>query len=84
MTPNRNAINALNGVTAVAPDDVGAVGYTVGLDELYQTLVLHWNGHEWSMVDSPNGVGPYNALNAVAAAGPGQPGGEGHGTVPEG
>ena len=69
-TPNRNTINALNGVTAVAPDDVWAVGYTVSLDASYQTLVLHWNGADWSVVDSPNGAGPYNALNAVAAAGP--------------
>jgi hypothetical protein len=69
-TPNRNTINALTGVTAVASDDVWAVGYTVSLDEPYRTLVLHWNGAEWSVVDSPNSAGPYNALNAVVAAGP--------------
>jgi hypothetical protein len=69
-TPNRNTINSLNSVTAVAPDDIWAVGYTVSLDKPYQTLTLHWNGHVWSVVDSPNGAGSYNALNAVAAAGP--------------
>lgn len=69
-TPNRNTINALTSVTAVTPNDIWAVGYTVSLDEPYQTLILHWNGHEWSIVDSPNGAGPYNALDAVAAAGP--------------
>lgn len=70
-TPNRNTINVLNGVTAVAPDDIWAVGYTVSLDEPYQTLILHWNGAEWSIVESPNSAAvPYNALNAVAAAGP--------------
>lgn len=70
-TPNRNTINALTSITAVAPDDIWAVGYTVSLDEPYQTFILRWNGHDWSIVDSPNGAGPYNALNAVAAAGPG-------------
>lgn len=69
-TPNRNTINALTSITAVAPDDIWAVGYTVSLDEPYQTLILHWNGRDWSIVDSPNSAGPYNALNAVAAAGP--------------
>lgn len=60
----------LNGITAVAPDDIWAVGYTVSLDAPYQSLIMRWNGTEWSIVDSPNGAGPYNALNAVAAFGP--------------
>lgn len=69
-TPNRNTLNVLTSITVVGPDDIWAVGYTVSLDESYQTLVLRWNGSTWSIVDSPNGVGSYNALNAVAAAGP--------------
>lgn len=70
-TPNKNTINALNGVTAIAPDDIWAVGYSASLDAPYQTLTLHWNGKGWSIIDSPNSTaGPYNALNAVTASGP--------------
>jgi hypothetical protein len=65
----RNQINALRGVTAIAADDVWAVGYTVSYDDPYQTLTMHWNGAQWSIVDSPNYTfpGAYNALHDVAA-----------------
>jgi hypothetical protein len=74
-SPNRltgsdhNQINSLRGVTAIAPDDVWAVGYTVSHDDPYQTLTMHWNGEAWSIVDSPNYTfpGAYNALLDVAA-----------------
>jgi hypothetical protein len=65
----RNQINSLRGVTAISPSDVWAVGYTVSYDDPYQTLTMHWNGAEWSIVDSPNYTfpGAYNALLDVAA-----------------
>src|SRR6266536_3301682 len=68
----RNQINTLLGVTAIAPSDVWAVGYTVSLDDPYQTLTMHWNGAAWSIVDSPNYTfpGAYNALLDVSATGP--------------
>jgi hypothetical protein len=68
----RNQINTLLGVTAIAADDVWAVGYTVSLDDPYRTLAMHWNGTAWSIVDSPNFTfpGAYNALLDVAATGP--------------
>lgn len=68
----RNQINSLRGVTAIAPDDVWAVGYTVSSDDPYQTLTMHWNGQGWSIVDSPNYTfpGAYNALLDVAATSP--------------
>ena len=67
---DRNQINSLRGVTAIAPDDVWAVGYTVSYDDPYKTLTMHWNGIGWSIVDSPNYTfpGAYNALHDVAAA----------------
>jgi len=68
----RNQINSLLGVTAIGPSDVWAVGYTVSLDDPYQTLTMHWNGTAWSIVDSPNYTfpGAYNALLDVSATGP--------------
>ncbi len=65
----RNQINSLRGVTAIAANDVSAVGYTVSLDDPYRTLTMHWNGAGWSIVDSPNYTfpGAYNALLGVAA-----------------
>jgi hypothetical protein len=40
----------LNGVSALAPDDAWAVGFTGN----GQTLILHWNGTVWAKVPSPN------------------------------
>ena len=66
---NRNQINSLRGVTAIASNDVWAVGYTVSYDDPYRTLIMHWNGAAWSIVDSPNYTfpGAYNALLDVSA-----------------
>ena len=65
VVPDR--INALNGVAAIAPNDVWAVGYAVDLS--YQTVTMHWDGKAWQVVPSPNLTRPgsYNALNAVVA-----------------
>ena len=65
VVPDR--INALNGVAVIAPNDVWAVGYAVGLS--YQTVTMHWDGKAWQVVPSPNLTRPgsYNALNAVVA-----------------
>jgi len=74
-SPNRllttnNASNVLQGVAAIAPDDVWAVGYTVSYDAPYRTLAMHWDGSRWSIVDTPSPGSPYNALNDVTAVGP--------------
>ena len=57
----------LHGVTAVASNDVWAVGDN---DEVpgvgITTLIEHWNGSAWSIVPSPT-PGAYPILNAVAA-----------------
>jgi hypothetical protein len=71
-TPNRrNAENELNGVAAVAPNDVWAVGDTNSSQRSVQiTLIEHWDGTRWSIVPSPNvqtGFGDANVLQAVSA-----------------
>ena len=56
--------NELSGVSALAADDVWAVGYA-NTPSYDRTLVEHWNGHAWSVVDSPN-PGGQAALAAVS------------------
>jgi hypothetical protein len=72
-SPNpRENHDFFNGVAAVAPDDVWAVG---GRDELSRdhphdhTLIEHWDGTRWSIVKSPNASGA-SRLDAIAAVGP--------------
>lgn len=59
--------NFLLSVTALATNDIWAVGYhreeTV---ETLSVLTLHWDGNEWSMVASPI-VGVLNGVSGVAA-----------------
>jgi hypothetical protein len=56
----------LNGVDAVAANDVWAVGYsTVNPHDV--TLIEHWNGQEWSVIPSPNSGAGTNQLAGVAA-----------------
>jgi hypothetical protein len=64
--------NWLYGVHAVAPNDVWAVGaFRNSAQPAYdETLILHWNGTDWSIVPSPNPGTWNNELYAVSAAGP--------------
>ncbi len=57
--------NVLNGVAVVSATDVWAVGYYFINSFTQQTLIEHWNGTSWSVVESPP-VGPIIILNAVA------------------
>ncbi|MGA7733480.1 MAG: S-layer homology domain-containing protein [Chloroflexia bacterium] len=59
--------NQLRGVSALAPDDVWAVGYFYGLLYVPHTLVQHWDGNQWSIVPSPDGDSGANYLNGVSA-----------------
>jgi hypothetical protein len=61
-----NANHYVYGVTAVAPNDVWAVGRYDPQAGGSRTLVLHWDGTSWSIVPSPN-PNTYNGLYAVAA-----------------
>src|SRR5215471_10209540 len=48
-SPNAtNGYNLLNGVAAVASNDVWAVGQAA-IGSTYSTLVEHWNGSAWSI-----------------------------------
>jgi hypothetical protein len=76
-TPNGpNAANRLGGVTAVATDDVWAVGSSATNPPTSShsvTLVEHWTAGVWSVVPSPNPAPPLggaevsNELYGVAA-----------------
>jgi hypothetical protein len=57
----------LHGVTAVASNNVWAVGENEEVPGLgITTLIEHWNGSAWSIVPSPT-PGAYPRLNAIAA-----------------
>lgn len=59
-------VNVLNGVTAVAANDVWAVGTfntTQATGAADHTLAEHWNGTKWSLVDSPDAVSGYTSIN---------------------
>lgn len=70
-SPNRGTTHSteLDSVSAVAPDDVWAVGHYY--ESGYKTLVEHWDGTQWSVVDSPNRPGSDGSIlkgvSAVAA-----------------
>jgi hypothetical protein len=69
-TPNSaGASNVLNGVAAISPTDVWAVGY-YDTGSGRRTLALHWNGSSWSIISSPNAgaATSSNTLRGVAAA----------------
>ena len=56
----------LHGVTAIATNNVWAVGENEEVPGLgISTLIEHWNGTAWSIVASPT-PGAYPLLNAVA------------------
>ena len=67
-TPNPgNYVRRLEGVTAVAANDVWAVGqYSYNAGKTYVPLFLHWNGTQWQHVPSPE-FGDYNVLEDVHA-----------------
>lgn len=67
------ADSGLSGVAVASPASAWAVGaYTEPYSYLYRhrTLILHWDGHEWKQVPSPNAPVPGfngNYLNGVSA-----------------
>jgi hypothetical protein len=68
--PNDNRPDA---VAATSANDVWAVGdyRTVsGNTDVYQTLILHWDGSAWTIVPSPNPSTAENHLLGIAAISP--------------
>src|SRR5437667_10982808 len=61
-------VNELHGVTALAENDVWAVGVSYNTElTLGSTLIEHWNGSRWSLVPTPNPSSSVNRLIAVPA-----------------
>ncbi len=54
-SPNMlNKANSLDGIGAIAPDDIWAVGYSLQGSTLdYEPIVEHWDGTQWSIVGLP-------------------------------
>ncbi len=70
LVPSPNitgVVNTLSGVAAVAPDDVWAVGGYRTAEDVRRTLIMHWNGTAWSIVNSPNHPSADNFLTDVVA-----------------
>lgn len=69
-TPGLDMLNAdLEGLTAIAPDDLWAVGNQAsGAGGTYQTLIVHYDGSGWEAVDSPSITTGDNILHNVAFA----------------
>ena len=64
-----SARNDLNGVVALAPGNVWAVGtYRNAQTNFHQdrTLTMHWDGADWTIVDSPT-PGATGQLTSIAA-----------------
>ncbi len=59
-----HGLGSLADVTAVAQDDVWAVGQRYN-----GTIAVHWDGAAWSIVPTPD-PGYFNRLSSVAALGP--------------
>jgi hypothetical protein len=74
-TPNvGQGSNQLNGVVALAPNDVWAVGVYTPSSPPTLTLIEHYDGTSWTVVPSPN-VGPHsgyqsNRLFGITAVSP--------------
>ncbi len=63
------SLDTLWGVTVVSATDVWAVGdYFISFDPPHNvTLVLHWNGIQWTVVPSPSPTNSFNVLHSVGA-----------------
>jgi hypothetical protein len=74
VVPSANAgdaNNRLSAVEAIAPNDVWAVGshYDFPGSFTYSNLAIHWDGTQWTVVDTPS-FSQWNSLVSVAAAAP--------------
>ncbi len=60
--------STLNAVVAVTPHNVWAVGAWIDPGPgVLRTLTEHWDGHGWTLVDSPDVGSGYNSLLGTAA-----------------
>jgi len=72
-TPDREtapAVDMLEGIAGVSPNDLWAVGTSSPSGSPEQTLIEHWNGIAWSIVTTPNPGSAGDILQGVAAITP--------------
>ncbi len=69
-SPNPGAFTRLYGVTALAPDNVWAVGTSYDGGPQQTTVIEHWTGSSWTVVPSPNTTTYANILKAVTSLAP--------------
>lgn len=65
--PSPGLSPVLNGVAAIAANDIWAVGHFFDGSSSDQTLTMHWDGASWSIVPSANPGLFNNYLKSVAA-----------------
>jgi hypothetical protein len=70
VVPRSAVFTSLLGISAVASDDVWAVGAYLNSDLVLKTLTEHWDGTRWKLVGSPNIQDGWSELTAVTAVGP--------------
>ncbi len=59
--PSQPAGEQLTSISALAPDNIWAAGYSAA-----HTLIEHWDGAQWQIVPSPN-TGATDALTGISA-----------------
>ena len=71
-SPRSTGDVSLNGIAAIAANDVWTVGdvYNGDAYPFSRTLIEHWNGAQWSVVPSPNPGNYFNNLNGIVAIAP--------------
>jgi hypothetical protein len=65
-----DAETSLNGVSALSSSNAWAVGEYSSGSEPSKTLVLHWNGLNWTQIPSPSPGSSASVLNDVSAISP--------------
>jgi hypothetical protein len=65
-----NDNSSINGMAALAADNIYAVGYQPASNGAVLTLIEHWDGKKWTVVRSPNRSATGNLLSAVSANSP--------------
>ena len=67
QTPHPSlAISILFGVAALSSNDVWAVGYEESLISGYRTLIEHWDGSAWSIIQDGTHEGWLTSVTAIA------------------
>lgn len=57
-TPNLDSNDHLNGIAALAPNDVWAAGFYTSSSGSFLNLAMHWDGTAWSIFPTPNPAQP--------------------------